>query len=131
LHLGSCPSTLVVPPHVRAACQLLLAQANTVHGPAPPAWGLQLAAGELTVGLRSIPTCVGPALPCRPRTVRGPVHPHVRGACLVLVCRVGVLLGPSPPARGLHIHSLTGPNRCRPTRSSARAQTKGADWRDG
>ena len=52
-------------------------------------------------GERSIPTCVGPALKQGRLGTLAPVHPHVRGACLV-----GGLFdvggrGPSPRAWGL------------------------------
>src|SRR5699024_2060908 len=110
---GTHPPTSAVHPHVRGACQLQTELTTIARGPSPRAWGLQLDAVELIVGLRSIPTCVGPAQPCRPRRVRGPVHPHVRGACLVLVLVVGDPIGPSPRARGLHTRTPTGGHRLR------------------
>src|SRR5699024_11629011 len=96
---GTHPPTSAVHPHVRGACQLQTELTTIARGPSPRAWGLQLDAVELIVGLRSIPTCVGPAQQCLPWRVRGPVHTHVRGACLVIIFMMRDYSGPSPLTR--------------------------------
>src|SRR5699024_3109559 len=90
-----------VHPHVRGACVLLQVVGGRHVGPSPRAWGLLSLKVVRGNGLRSIPTCVGPAGEALARVAWAPVHPHVRGACCPGTAQRLACVGPSPRAWGL------------------------------
>src|SRR5699024_2234416 len=95
-------SSGTVHPHVRGACGGERGDLGRSGGPSPRAWGLREAPVSRQRRIRSIPTCVGPAI-LDPDGHEFPmVHPHVRGACVVVVPPPRNIVGPSPRAWGLH-----------------------------
>src|SRR5699024_738263 len=70
-------------------------------GPSPRAWGLLREHHHRHAQFRSIPTCVGPAIPKTLLASTDPVHPHVRGACWGGTGAGICGSGPSPRAWGL------------------------------
>src|SRR5699024_5101067 len=109
--------TWPVHPHVRGACTDVQEAHLMLDGPSPRAWGLPRPVPAPYGLLRSIPTCVGPAArPGCPARV-GPVHPHVRGACMPSAEQREVASGPSPRAWGLRqgVSAVRGGRRSIPT----------------
>src|SRR5699024_3750243 len=90
-----------VHPHVRGACLGGVQRFQFENGPSPRAWGLRRDPLPALQELRSIPTCVGPALAASAGAPQPPVHPHVRGACTGSVNDAMASHGPSPRAWGL------------------------------
>ena len=89
-----------VHPHVRGACGSGDRHAMTPGGPSPRAWGLLRLGRHRPGRVRSIPTCVGPAVTAPSLVIDWTVHPHVRGTCLPLGGWPVPGPGPSPRAWG-------------------------------
>ena len=70
------------------------------QGPSPRAWGSRAHHGPVGKRRRSIPTCVGLTLRRLRKTLKNPVHPHVRGAHSNRSRSRGLTVGPSPRAWG-------------------------------
>src|SRR5699024_4085489 len=101
----AAPWVRAVHPHVRGACGVVEIGVDQDRGPSPRAWGLLPRPRCGMAHLRSIPTCVGPALTGALKLAAGSVHPHVRGACPPLLCQC------SPRAVHPHVRGACTP-RC-------------------
>ena len=99
--------TSLAHPHVRGTCVPERLGQAPFGDPSPRAWGLPMRLQQQETDIRSIPTCVGPAMHGAVVGGCAAVHPHVRGACPVPSCAVCGLGGPSPRAWG-----LPGGRRC-------------------
>src|SRR5699024_9615926 len=93
----------------------------------PRAWGLPYRPRTLVAFVRSIPTCVGPAVHDRPLGTDPAVHPHVRGACSQNTPMQIKMGGPSPRAWGLLLGHAgwVGVGRSIPTCVGPAARTGG------
>ncbi len=49
------------------------------HGPSPHAWGKLFPSADISLGIRTIPTCVGKTPMQSPSPTHRPDHPHMRG----------------------------------------------------
>ncbi len=90
-----------VHPHVCGACHPRFRPGTIDLGSSPRVWGLQFPAGVVRKDDRFIPTCVGLARsPGLPPSLRS-VHPHVCGACMMLIASRLLPSGSSPRVWGL------------------------------
>ncbi|AFR07090.1 hypothetical protein B005_4363 [Nocardiopsis alba ATCC BAA-2165] len=89
-----------VHPHVRGAQMMRVSSSYCPCGPSPRAWGSAARTTTTRPSFRSIPTCVGLRLGGEGASRQAPVHPHVRGAQVVLLRETKNATGPSPRAWG-------------------------------
>src|SRR5699024_4869471 len=89
-----------VHPHVRGARGLGRGLLGRGVGPSPRAWGSVRRRTACGSGARSIPTCVGLGWIPEAPPEGAAVHPHVRGARLLIVVLAAAPTGPSPRAWG-------------------------------
>src|SRR5699024_8626595 len=92
--------TREVHPHVRGARGLGRGLLGRGVGPSPRAWGSVRRRTACGSGARSIPTCVGLGWIPEAPPEGAAVHPHVRGARLLIVVLDEAHTGPSPRAWG-------------------------------
>src|SRR5690606_5968722 len=95
---GGSPET--VHPHVRGAHLINYLAHTGADGPSPRAWGSPIRQRSRPHERRSIPTCGGLTRVRAAAPASSAVHPHVRGAHMLIVVGVGCDHGPSPRAWG-------------------------------
>ena len=91
-----------VHPHMRGANLSLQPLTFAMPGTSPHAWGKRLRAGRIETLFRYIPTCVGQTLILAVILISLPVHPHMRGANVIILGCCQGRVGTSPHAWGKH-----------------------------
>ena len=120
--------TDTVHPHIRGAYGSEFAWANTETGSSPHTWGIRSSSvsdlcspgsSPHTWGIhvilavsppssRFIPTYVGHTSRCQKKKAEKPVHPHIRGAYILLIGDCAVQDGSSPHTWGIQALSANG-----------------------
>ena len=94
---------VAVHPHIRGAYHLDFVGDGKHGGSSPHTWGIRQFAAFAPVKVRFIPTYVGHTPSISAFIIRGPVHPHIRGAYVVWNISNHQLRGSSPHTWGIRL----------------------------
>ena len=92
---------IAVHPHLRGAYTFSICPMEIEAGSSPPTWGILCVSGTAIPSARFIPTYVGHTYYCDTDSMVCSVHPHLRGAYIVLFVTCTIYSGSSPPTWGI------------------------------